>query len=104
MPQPIDLQTGLTQITQAERLQQFVDRAALAAQQRTAQETQEQRIVAETEVRETRAKPDEVEQDLRRHNPYQGRRSHREPEEETPAEGKPRPAADGEEHHFDVII
>jgi len=103
MPQPIDVQTGLAQVTQAERIQQIVDRVSLAAQQRTAAETQEQRIASETEVQQTHAKTDDVDRDMRRHNPYMGRRRRGQGKEET-GDAKPRPAPDGEEHHLDVII
>ena len=104
MPQPIDLQTGLTQITQAERVQQIAERVSLAAQQRTAVETQEQRVASETEVQQTHAKTDDVDQEMRRHNPYMGRRHHHGQTEDNEAEAKPRPVADGEEHHLDVVI
>lgn len=104
MPQPIDVQTGIMQVTQAERVQQIAERVSLAAQQRTAVETQEQRVASETEVQQTHAKADEVDQDTRRHNPYMGRRRHRGQTEDDEAENRPKPAADGEEHYLDVVI
>lgn len=53
MPQPIDLQTQLTQVTAAERIQQVAARQAQALQQRSAAQQQQQQVEAETQVRET---------------------------------------------------
>lgn len=74
MPQPIDAQTQLSQLTAAERVQQLSERLSLVAQQRSAAEVQEQRVTAETQVQQAHAKTDELDQDLRRHNPYRRRR------------------------------
>ena len=103
MPQPIDTQTGLAQITQAQRVQQIVDRVSLAAQQRTAIETQEQQVATETEVQQTHAKADDVDSDLRRHNPYMGRRRRGRDKEET-EQSRTKSAPNGEDHVLDVTI
>jgi len=74
MPQPIDFQTELTRVTAVERLQQYADRQGLNAQQRLAQEIEEQRARAESQVEQTNPKSGEVEPELKRKNPYMGRR------------------------------
>ena len=104
MPQPIDLQTQLGQLTTAERVQQIADRLSLAAQQRTLIETQEQRLEVETQVQQTHAKTDELgEEELRRRTPYRGRRPKHDGE---PEESEPTPPAplDVDEHHIDIQI
>jgi uncharacterized membrane protein YkoI len=53
MPQPIDLQTELGRATAAERIQAVADRASLAAQQRTAEETAKERLRHEAQVQQT---------------------------------------------------
>lgn len=74
MPQPVDLQTEMGRVTQAERVQQALDRASLAAQQRAALEVQEKRVQTETQVQETQTMADRVEAEARRRNPYLGKR------------------------------
>ena len=104
MPQPIDLQTQLGQLTTAERVQQIADRLSLAAQQRTLTETQEQRIEVETQVQQTHDKADELdEEELRRRVPYRGRRHRHDAEPEEP-ESKSSASQVIEEHHIDVQI
>jgi hypothetical protein len=106
MPQPIDLQTELGRITAAERIQQISDRASLAGQQRTAAEIQEQRIQVETQVQQTHAQSGQVEEELKRRNPFAGRRrrrAHEQDAEETPASLRGL-VAEPEPHQFDVTI
>ncbi len=104
MPQPIDFQTELSRISAVERAQQLADRLAMNAQQRLAQEIQEQETLAETQVHQPEAKSGEVEPELKRKNPYVGRKRKR--EEKTAAEN---PAEDvlpppDEPHSLDVTI
>jgi hypothetical protein len=104
MPQPIDFQTELSRVAAVERVQQIADRLAVNAQQRLAQEIQEQKTLAETQVHEPEAKSGEVEPELKRKNPYVGRRRKREekPDEESvPAEPVLPP---DESHSLDVTI
>lgn len=88
MPQPIDFQTELSRVAAVERAQQIADRLALNAQQRLAQEIEEQRTLAETQVHQPEAKSGEVEPELKRKNPYVGRRRKR---GEKPAPESPPP-------------
>lgn len=113
MPQPIDFQTELTRVTAVERLQQYADRQALNAQQRLAQEIEEQRTLAESQVEQTNPKSGEVEPELKRKNPYMGRRRKKgeKDSEETPADAHPDPSKSppgdshtGESHSLDVTI
>ncbi|NIA15968.1 MAG: hypothetical protein GWP08_18040 [Nitrospiraceae bacterium] len=106
MPQPIDLPTELARTTAVERVQQAVDRQALAGQQRAAAEIDEQRQAAERQVREMHNKNEEIEPENRRRTPYRRRRRHRgEDSEEQAASSEHRaPLADGEEHHLDISI
>ncbi len=77
MPQPIDPQTEIGRITAAERIQQIAERASLAAQTRMTDETELQRVNAESQVHQTRQKSEEVDEELQRHNPFMGRRRKR---------------------------
>jgi hypothetical protein len=108
MPQPIDLQTGLGRIAAAERIQQIADRASLAAQHRTTVDLQQQRVAAETQVQQTHAKSEEVEQEMRRRNPYVGRRFRGKKTNEKQANAKAAPFAGTpdtpESHHLDITV
>ena len=53
MPQPIDMQSEVTRISMAERMQDAATRGQVAAQQRTAQESQEQVQLRDSQVNET---------------------------------------------------
>lgn len=77
MPQPIDLQTEMGRLTQVDRIQQVMDRASLAAEQRFAAQTQENQILSETQIQETHTTSEQVEAEARRRNPYIGRRKRR---------------------------
>ena len=74
MPQPIDPQSELGRVTAAERIQQIADRASLAAQSRIAAQADEERVDAETTVRQMNQKSEEVDEETRRKNPFTGRR------------------------------
>lgn len=87
MPQPIDPQTEMGRITAAERIQQIADRASLAAQLRHTDEAQDQRVGAEQQVRQTDQKSEQVDEELRRHNPFMGRRRRRKRDEQDAQEG-----------------
>ena len=106
MPQPIDLQSELGRLTAAERVQQITTRASLVAQQRLAADEQQQDVNIETQVQETHAKSGEVEPELRRRNPYLGRKRRREePKAEARAEEeRPAPPVAIETHQLDVTV
>ncbi len=78
MPQPIDPQTELGRASAAERIQQIADRTSLAAQARVASESASGQRAAETQVQHTSPKNDEVDRELRRRNPFVGKRRKRE--------------------------
>jgi hypothetical protein len=63
MPQPIDPHTELGRIAAAERIQQVADRASLAAQQRAAQQAQEDLVNRETQVAQPEQKGPEIDPD-----------------------------------------
>ncbi len=113
MPQPVDPNTEIMRITAAERIQQIADRASLAAQARHAAEAAEQRVDVESQVRQTAQKSEQVDEQLRRRNPFMGRRRRKRPPESTEArDSKPGEHAEGEtesdgppEHHrLDISI
>lgn len=103
MPQPIDFSTELARMTAVERIQQATDRLSLNAQTRSMDEVQEQRVASETQVTEAQAQSEEVDVDLRRRNPYAGRKRKKKgaPPAESASDG---PVAPGEEHHLDISI
>lgn len=114
MPQPIDPQTEVGRATAAERIQQIADRASLAAQSRVAAESADLQRNLETQVQHSAAKGNEVEQELRRRNPFMGRRKKREKGKQSPekqlarnfynASEKAVTADDPMAHDFDVEI
>jgi hypothetical protein len=107
MPQPIDFQTELVRTTTAERAQQVADRLSLVATQRSAQELDAERVAVETEVQETHDKPEEINRDLKRRNPYVGRRRRgtKAPENEEPEAPRSEGAAPGvDPHRLDITI
>ncbi len=114
MPQPIDPHTEVGRAPAAERIQQIADRTSLAAQARVASESDNGQRAAETQVQHTAPKSDEVDRDLRRRNPFVGKRRKREQDSE---QGKNRRsmqfynasekevlADDPQAHDFDVEI
>lgn len=105
MPQPIDLPTELMRTTTLERVQQVAERLALAGQQRADAEIETERVARESEVRETHNKSEEVEQELRRRNPYRGRRRRRDEPDDTEAEAEhAEPGGDEEAHQLDITV
>jgi len=81
MPQPIDPSTEVLRITAAERIQQIADRTSLAAQARAADQAVANRAQSEGQVTGTQQKSEQVEKELRRRNPYQGRRKRKDQDE-----------------------
>jgi ABC-type Zn2+ transport system substrate-binding protein/surface adhesin len=114
MPQPVDLQTEMGRLTAADRIQQIADRVSLAAQQRTAQVLEKERLSEETQVQQTReAESEEVDAEGQGRNPAAGRRHHRHPEQNEGdeeahvfynAEENQEIAEQPEGHNFDVTI
>jgi hypothetical protein len=112
MPQPIDPYTELGRVTAAERIQQVADRASLAAQSRTSEGAANQREAAESQVQQAFQKSEEVDRELRRRNPFMGKRKKRKenPEESDAqhtfysADEHTEVAEDPDEHDLDVTI
>lgn len=113
MPQPVDPNTEIMRITAAERIQQIADRASLAAQARHAAEAAEQRVDVESQVRQTAQKSEQVDEELRRRNPFMGRRRRKSPAESTEArnakesgrgESDSEPQNPSEHHRLDISI
>ncbi len=113
MPQPIDPTTEITRTMAVERIQQMSTRADLAAQARQAAEAARQQAAHETQVDRPDAKSDEVDRDLKRHNPYGGRRKRKPapappPTEETRtfynAHELPAVVEDDEHHGLDIKV
>lgn len=81
MPQPVDFQTEMGRLSAAERIQQIADRASLAAQARTTEDMEVDRVAAEQQVQETLESESEqsqrVDAESRRKNPFLGRRKKR---------------------------
>jgi hypothetical protein len=76
MPQPIDPNSELGRLAAVERVQQIADRASLAAQARLTSEAAREQVVVETQVRQMNPKNEQVDEELRRRNPFMGRRQH----------------------------
>lgn len=111
MPQPIDPMTELGRVTATERIQQIADRASLAAQSRSAALVAHDQLMAESQVGEMEEKKEEVDRDLRRRNPYMGRRKKKGatgvPDAQHTfynAEEKPEIVDDPDDHALDVTI
>ena len=114
MPQPIDMQSELARTTMVERMQDVAGRLSLAAQQRTKDETEQARINAETQTRETpEAQSEHVDEDGRRKNPFVTRRKKRRKGESDESASsrilytskeKTTTVTDPDDHLFDVSI
>jgi len=104
MPQPIDFPTEMGRMAAVERIQQINDRLSLAALQRSTEELQDERVAAETQVSQTQPDSEQVDEDLRRRNPFVGRRRRRPPAPQPEPEEPAPPAASGETHQLDVTI
>ncbi len=94
MPMPIDPNTEIMRVTIAERIQQISDRASLLGQIRQSMSEEQHRVVAETQVKETQQKSEQVETELKRKNPFVGRR--RKATEEKSGQAAP-------EENFEII-
>ncbi len=106
MPQPIDFSTELARMSAVERIQQVTDRLSLAAQQRSTTEVQEQRVASETQVQQTQPQSEEVNPELRRRNPYAGRRRRKGAGKEgtQPVPNDEPPLPPEESHRLDISI
>ena len=114
MPQPIDPQTEIGRSTAAERIQQIADRASLAAQARTAEDSASTQRSVETQVRHSAQKENGVDRELRRRNPFVGRRKKKKKGEQEHRDQEARHFYDASEkdiladdpqaHEFDVEI
>ena len=74
MPQPIDPYTEIGRATAAERIQQIADRTSLAAQNVVAKDEAETQAKKETQAHQAQQKNEEVDDEMRRRNPYMKRR------------------------------
>lgn len=105
MPQPIDPNTELGRISAADRVQQIADRASLAAQARHAAEATQHQVDSETQVAQANQKNEEIHEELRRKNPFMGRKRRKTgQDEEEQHPDHPRPLDEAEGHHLDITI
>ena len=108
MPQPIDMQTELGRTIMADRIQDAMSRANLAALQRAQLDEEEDRIAKESEVHEApETQSEHVDEELKRKTPYVGRRRRGrkgEEDDETGSESARRRNSDGEDHILDVKV
>ncbi len=74
MPLPIDPNTEIMRVTLAERIQQISDRLSLLGQARQSLNEEQQRVIDETQVKETHQKSEQVDTELKRRNPFLGRK------------------------------
>ncbi len=81
MPMPIDPNTEILRANLAERIQQISDRASLLGQVRQSLNEEQHRVVDETQVKEMQQKSEQVETELKRKNPFLGRRRKQQKEE-----------------------
>lgn len=78
MPQPIDMQSEISRVAMAERIQEASTRASLAAQQRAALDSEEEDKLRDTHVNETeKGENPDVDADGKRKNPHGTRRKKR---------------------------
>lgn len=112
MPQPVDLQTELARTSAADRIQQYLSRASLVAQQGDTREARETQLAAEQQIHETAedAESQNIDEDAHRQNPFMGKRRRRGKGDSEGAgssygPGEKHNAADGDEGQtFDVTI
>ncbi len=108
MPQPIDFHSEVAKTSAAERVQQLLDRASLAAQQRQTQAEEQTRIAAETQVRQTPdAEHPELDGNGKRRNPFMARHRHSDgdiAEENREAAHHHGPLEEGMGRHLDVDV
>ncbi len=108
MPTPIDPNTEILRVNLAERIQQIADRASLLGQVRQSVNEEERRIVDETQVKQTEQKSEQVETELKRRQPFMGRRR-RKVEKESTSTDEGSSKDEGEEEgkegsHLDIKI
>lgn len=98
MAQPVDPTTEISRAAAVERIQQLTSRTDLAGQARLAAGLAREQVGAESTVDRPEAKQSEVDRDLRRRNPYGGRRRRREPAPEQEATPEARTFYTPDEH------
>lgn len=110
MPTPIDPNTEILRVNLAERIQQIADRASLLGQVRQSINEEEKRVSEETQVKQTEQKSEQVDTELKRRQPFMGRRRKRVESEGTVQRGEEflkvedeEPQSD-EEGHLDIKI
>ena len=110
MPQPIDPYTELGRLTAAERIQQIADRASLTAQARLAATAAEERLMQESQVHEAHQKNEAVDEELRRKNPFMGKKKKKDTEKKRAShtfyteDEEPDIVSDPDDHDLDVTI
>lgn len=104
MPQPIDPLMELNRISASERMQQIADRASLQAQGRMSEALAEDQARKESTVKESENKSDEVDEELKRKNPFAGRKKNRSPNNQSTGKQQSKKRVGEEPHHFDVSI
>lgn len=107
MPQPIDMQTEMARATMADRVQQAVDRAAMAAAMRARVEGDGEQVLAETHVGQApESQSQHIDPELKRRNPYVRRRTRKAAANQDDPAGASSTARAGvpADHHFDVSV
>ncbi len=88
MPTPIDPNTEVLRVNLAERIQQIADRASLLGQVRQSINEEEKRVFEETQVKQAEQKSEQVDTELKRRQPFMGRRRKRAESEGTVQQGE----------------
>lgn len=110
MPQPVDLQSELMRVTQAERVQQLANRNAQVMQHRAATVQQQQEAQADSQVVETaQAEEGKVDPDGKGDEKKRRKRRKNKVEDTSirtfyTAQEKPEVVEDPGEHHLDISI
>ncbi len=111
MPQPIDPSSELGRISAAERVQMTMERAAQMAQLRMADDAEKDSRQLQELAQQAKQKDAQVDEELRRRNPFMGRRkkqgqSGQQPDEslDTYNARQRREPGDEPEHRLDVTL
>lgn len=115
MPQPIDPVSELARVSAAERVQLLMERNAQLAQFRSAETAAQDAQRQHEQVLQADQKKAQVEEELKRKNPFMGRRKRRSPDDpekegdapehfETYNAHQQREPLDDDEHNLDITL
>lgn len=111
MPQPIDPSSELGRLSAAERVQMTMERAAQMAQLRMADDADKDTVRLQEQAQQARQKEAQVDEQLKRRNPFMGRRRKQGQSEQQPDESLETYNArlrlergDDQEHRLDVTL